>query len=236
MKFNNPKISIIIPVLDNLEGLQKTIDSIKAQTFSDFEVWIIDGNSSIPIHTYLDILEAPFFYLSEKDKGIYDAMNKGISLAKGEWLYFLGAGDLLDNENVLGVVSKNLNSKLDILYGNIRYDTTKFISRFSSLLWIKNSLHHQSVFYNKKLFTKIKYEITYEVLADYDFNLDLYSKKIKAEKIDVMIANCDKEGVSKEYNLSLYKAELKLKRAHVNAAFYPLLLLLVAFKFTVRKL
>ena len=236
MKFNNPKISIIIPVLDNLEGLQKTIDSIKAQTFSDFEVWIIDGNSSIPIHTYLDTLEAPFFYLSEKDKGIYDAMNKGISLAKGEWLYFLGAGDLLDNENVLGVVSKNLNSKLDILYGNIRYDTTKFISRFSSLLWIKNSLHHQSVFYNKKLFTKIKYEITYEVLADYDFNLDLYSKKIKAEKIDVMIANCDKEGVSKEYNLSLYKAELKLKRAHVNAAFYPLLLLLVAFKFTVRKL
>ena len=236
MKFNNPKISIIIPVLDNLEGLQKTVDSIKAQTFSDFEVWIIDGNSSIPIHTYLDTLEAPFFYLSEKDKGIYDAMNKGISLAKGEWLYFLGAGDLLDNENVLGVVSKNLNSKLDILYGNIRYDTTKFISRFSSLLWIKNSLHHQSVFYNKKLFTKIKYEITYEVLADYDFNLDLYSKKIKAEKIDIMIANCDKEGVSKEYNLSLYKAELKLKRAHVNAAFYPLLLLLVAFKFTVRKL
>ena len=236
MKFNNPKISIIIPVLDNLEGLQITVDSIKAQTFSDFEVWIIDGNSSIPIHTYLDTLEAPFFYLSEKDKGIYDAMNKGISLAKGEWLYFLGAGDLLDNENVLGVVSKNLNSKLDILYGNIRYDTTKFISRFSSLLWIKNSLHHQSVFYNKKLFTKIKYEITYEVLADYDFNLDLYSKKIKAEKIDVMIANCDKEGISKEYNLSLYKAELKLKKAHVNAAFYPLLLLLVAFKFTVRKL
>ena len=236
MKFNNPKISIIIPVLDNLEGLQKTVDSIKAQTFSDFEVWIIDGNSSIPIHTYLDTLEAPFFYLSEKDKGIYDAMNKGISLAKGEWLYFLGAGDLLDNENVLGVVSKNLNSKLDILYGNIRYDTNKFKSRFYSLLWIKNSLHHQSVFYNKKLFTKIKYEITYEVLADYDFNLDLYSKKIKAEKIDVMIANCDKEGISKEYNLSLYKAELKLKKAHVNAAFYPLLLLLVAFKFTVRKL
>lgn len=216
--------------------MQKSIESINNQIFKDFEVWIIDGNSSIPIHTYLDTLEAPFFYLSEKDKGIYDAMNKGVSLAKGEWLYFLGAGDLLDNENVLGVVSKNLNSKLDILYGNIRYDTTKFISRFSSLLWIKNSLHHQSVFYNKKLFTKIKYEITYEVLADYDFNLDLYSKKIKAEKIDVMIANCDKEGISKEYNLSLYKAELKLKKAHVNAAFYPLLLLLVAFKFTVRKL
>ena len=236
MKFINPKISIIIPVLNNLKGLQKTIDSIKAQTFSDFEVWIIDGNSSISIHSYLDTLESPFFYLSEKDQGIYDAMNKGISKAKGEWLYFLGAGDLLDNENVLGVVAKKLNVNLDILYGNIRYDTTKFISKFSSLLWIKNSLHHQSVFYNKKLFTKIKYEITYKVLADYDFNLNLYSKNIKAEKIDAMIANCDKEGISKDYNLSLYRAELKLKKAHLNSAYYPLLLLLVAFKFTVRKL
>ena len=117
MNFINPKISIIIPVLNNLRGLQKTIDSIKVQTFSDFEVWIIDGNSSIPIHSYLDTLESPFFYLSEKDQGIYDAMNKGISMAKGEWLYFLGAGDLLDNENILGVVAK----KLKIAYIINRY-------------------------------------------------------------------------------------------------------------------
>tara|TARA_B100000787_G_scaffold170136_1_gene164245 strand:- start:2527 stop:3177 length:651 start_codon:yes stop_codon:yes gene_type:complete len=216
--------------------LQKTIDSIKNQTFKDFEVWIIDGDSSQETQEYLSELKAPFFYQSESDKGIYDAMNKGISLSKGEWFYFLGAGDLLENENILNLVSNKLNLNLDILYGNIRYDTTKFTSKFSSLLWIKNTLHHQSVFYNKKLFIKINYEISYKVLADYDFNLNLYCKNIKAEKIDAIISNCDKNGISKDYNWSLYKEELKLKSVRMNSVFFPLFFILVAFKFIFRKL
>ncbi len=216
--------------------MQKTIDSIKNQTFKDFEVWIIDGDSSQETQEYLSELKAPFFYQSESDKGIYDAMNKGISLSKGEWFYFLGAGDLLENENILNLVSNKLNLNLDILYGNIRYDTTKFTSKFSSLLWIKNTLHHQSVFYNKKLFIKINYEISYKVLADYDFNLNLYCKNIKAEKIDAIISNCDKNGISKDYNWSLYKEELKLKSVRMNSVFYPLFFILVAFKFIFRKL
>tara|TARA_B100000795_G_scaffold267773_1_gene253317 strand:- start:3632 stop:4282 length:651 start_codon:yes stop_codon:yes gene_type:complete len=216
--------------------LQKTIDSIKNQTFKDFEVWIIDGDSSQETQEYLSELKAPFFYQSESDKGIYDAMNKGISLSKGEWFYFLGAGDLLENENILNLVSNKLNLNLDILYGNIRYDTTKFTSKFSSLLWIKNTLHHQSVFYNKKLFIKINYEISYKVLADYDFNLNLYCKNINAEKIDAIISNCDKNGISKDYNWSLYKEELKLKSVRMNSVFFPLFFILVAFKFIFRKL
>lgn len=216
--------------------MQKTIDSIKNQTFKDFEVWIIDGDSSQETQEYLSELKAPFFYQSESDKGIYDAMNKGISLSKGEWFYFLGAGDLLENENILNLVSNKLNLNLDILYGNIRYDTTKFTSKFSSLLWIKNTLHHQSVFYNKKLFIKINYEISYKVLADYDFNLNLYCKNINAEKIDAIISNCDKNGISKDYNWSLYKEELKLKSVRMNSVFYPLFFILVAFKFIFRKL
>ncbi len=216
--------------------MQKTIDSIKNQTFKDFEVWIIDGDSSQETQEYLSELKAPFFYQSESDKGIYDAMNKGISLSKGEWFYFLGAGDLLENENILNLVSNKLNLNLDILYGNIRYDTTKFTSKFSSLLWIKNTLHHQSVFYNKKLFIKINYEISYKVLADYDFNLNLYCKNIKAEKIDAIISNCDKNGISKDYNWSLYKEELKLKSVRMNSVFFPLFFILVAFKFIFRKL
>jgi len=216
--------------------LRKTVDSIKNQTFRDFEVWIIDGNSSKETQEYLSKLEAPFFYQSKTDKGIYDAMNKGISLSKGEWFYFLGAGDLLENESILNLVSNKLNLNLDILYGNIRYDAIKFTSIFSSFLWIKNTLHHQSVFYNKKLFSEINYEISYKVLADYDFNLNLYCKNINAEKMDVIISNCDKEGISKDYNWSLYREELKLKSARTNSVFHPLFFLLVFFKFIFRKL
>ena len=216
--------------------MRKTVDSIKTQTFRDFEVWIIDGNSSKETQEYLSKLEVPFFYQSKTDKGIYDAMNKGVSFSKGEWLYFLGAGDLLENKNILNLVSNKLNLDLDILYGNIRYDTTKFKSKFSYILWIKNTLHHQSVFYNKKLFSEINYKISYKILADYDFNLNLYCKNINAEKMDAIISNCDKEGVSKDYNWSLYREELKLKSARTNSVFYPFFFLLVAFKFIFRKL
>jgi len=212
------------------------VGSIKNQIFKDFEVWIMDGNSSIETQNYLNKLEAPFFYHSQKDKGIYDAMNHGVSLSKGEWYYFLGAGDTIEHKNTLSIVSKKLNVNLDILYGNVRYDKTNFTSKFSNLLWIKNTLHHQSVFYNKKLFVKINYDTNYRVLADYKFNLNLYCENIKAEKIDAIISNCDKEGISKDYNWSLYKEELKLKKTHMNLGFHPFLSLLIALKFIYRKL
>ena len=98
--FINPKLTIIIPVLNNLAGLQESIKSIKNQTFKDFEVWIIDGGSSLETQNYLNLLEKPFFYQSRLDKGVYDAMNNGVELAKGKWLYFLGSGDVLHNKNI----------------------------------------------------------------------------------------------------------------------------------------
>jgi len=216
--------------------LKKTVDSIKVQEFQDFEVWVVDGNSSKETQEYLKKLAAPFFYQSQNDTGIYDAMNKGVSLSTGAWFYFLGAGDCIENASILSTVSENLNFNLDVLYGNIRYDKTQFISKFNRLLWIKNTLHHQSVFYNKNLFAKINYETSYKVLADYHFNLNLYCKKIKAKKIDAIISNCNKEGISKKYNWSLYREELKLKKAHISSVFHPLLLLLVVLKFIFRKL
>ena len=181
----------------------------------------MDGNSSIETQNYLNKLEAPFFYHSQKDKGIYDAMNHGVSLSKGEWYYFLGAGDTIEHKNTLSIVSKKLNVNLDILYGNVRYDKTNFTSKFSNLLWIKNTLHHQSVFYNKKLFVKVNYDTNYRVLADYKFNLNLYCENIKAEKIDAIISNCDKEGISKDYNWSLYKASAFAGFLAMIATFAP---------------
>ena len=79
----------------------KTVDSIKNQNFKDYEVWIIDGGSSKDTFDYLTKLKAPFFYQSEADQGIYDAMNKGIKLSRGDWFYFLGTGDTLKEKHTL---------------------------------------------------------------------------------------------------------------------------------------
>lgn len=226
-----PKISIIIPVLNNLFGLQKTIESIQNQLFKNYEVWIIDGDSSNETLEYLSKLETPFFYQSEKDKGIYDAMNKGISLAKGEWFYFLGSGDCLNNETVLKEVSNALNPKIQLLYGNVRYENSFFNSKFTSLLWIKNSLHHQAVFYHRNLFENREYDINFKILGDYDLNLKLFRSKINSKKEDFTIAFCDDQGISKKYNWSLYKEELNLKTQQTFFILYPIFFLLVFVKF-----
>ena len=66
------------------------MQSIQSQSLKDFEVWIVDGNSSGEMQAYLKTLLPPFNFISEQDRGIYDAMNKGISQSKGEWLFFSG--------------------------------------------------------------------------------------------------------------------------------------------------
>lgn len=204
---------------------------IQNQSFNDFEVWIIDGGSTNETLEYLSKLEAPYFSKSQKDKGIYDAMNTGISLSKGEWLYFLGSGDCLNSETVLEEVSNNLNPRIQLFYGNVRYENLFFNSKFTSLLWIKNSMHHQALFYHRNLFENQKYDTNFKILGDYDLNLKLFRSKIISKKQDITIAFCNHNGISKNYNWSLYKEELKLKTLQTSIILYPVFFLLVFMKF-----
>lgn len=96
------KLSIITVNLNDKTGLEKTIKSVISQSFSDFEFIIIDGESTDGSIDIINQYKSKISYwVSEKDSGIYNAMNKGIRQAKGEYLYFLNSGDALHNENVL---------------------------------------------------------------------------------------------------------------------------------------
>lgn len=219
--------------------MQKTIESIKIQTFKNFEVWIIDGKSNEETQKYLQTLKAPFFYKSDIDKGIYDAMNKGVLLVKGDWLYFLGSGDYLKTNHVLEIVSKNIDLKSDILMGNITYEEKNeevFKTKWSYILWLKNTAHHQSIFYSRNVFKKYTYNTHYKILADYDLNLQLYSNKIKVKNIDEIIAICDIDGISKKYTWQLYKEEINLKTHNSSLILRPVFYLLAISKFLFRKL
>ena len=129
--------------------MQKTIESIAIQTFKDVEVWVVDGGSSAETQNYLAQLKTPFFAISEKDQGIYDAMNKGVARSQGEWLYFIGAGDIFESPTVLEEVFKyTIEPETQILLGNIVYDAgsikkVAFFSKWTRLLWVKNTVHHQ---------------------------------------------------------------------------------------------
>ena len=222
--------------------------SIQNQTFKNYEVWIIDNASSDGTLEYLQTLEKPFYWISEPDKGVYDAMNKGISLAKGEWLCFLGADDQLFNKTTLATIfSRPITDQPKILIGKIKYDWKEkdsvFIKRkdglvtssWSKKLWIKNVLHHQSLFYRKELFATRKYSLKYKILADYAFNLHLYKKRIKIRIVDETIAVCGTEGLSKKYNWNLYKEEIELKTGESSLLLKPLFFFIAFVKYLLKR-
>lgn len=99
------KLSIITVNLNNRDGLKRTIDSVVSQTFTDYEWIVIDGGSNDGSRELIEHYSDHFAYwCSEPDKGIYNAMNKGIAHAKGEWLQFLNSGDVLYSNNTLASV------------------------------------------------------------------------------------------------------------------------------------
>ena len=104
------KFSIIIPTFNSEKTLDIALSSIVVQSYQNFEVLIIDGlstDSTIDIAKKHQKVFPNIKIKSEKDNGIYDAMNKGIALAKGEWLYFMGSDDSLYNDDVLNQICKN---------------------------------------------------------------------------------------------------------------------------------
>ena len=114
------KLSIITVNLNNRDGLQKTIDSVICQTFRDFEWIVIDGGSTDGSKELIEQYADHFAYwVSEPDKGIYNAMNKGIKVAKGEYLQFLNSGDSLWNETTLQGVVPFFSGTTDIFYGDV---------------------------------------------------------------------------------------------------------------------
>lgn len=174
----NPTLSIITVNFNNRDGLQKTIDSVVAQSFRDFEWIVIDGGSTDGSRELLEQYAGHFSYwVSEPDKGIYNAMNKGIKVAVGKYLLFLNSGDWLADEDALRDVF-DVSRTADILYG---YMVSKSVDgpicnegmMKSVLYWydfLGNTLPHQSCFIARRLFERFGlYDETYKIAADNKF-------------------------------------------------------------------
>ena len=119
---NNCKLSIITICYNIKDEIERTCKSIVGQTWQDFEWIVVDGGSTDGtlevLKKYSDRID---ILISEKDSGIYNAMNKGIKLANGEWLNFMNGGDNFASNDVLEKVFKNKNYEADILYGDMSY-------------------------------------------------------------------------------------------------------------------
>lgn len=227
MKF---KISIITINYNNVEGLKKTIQSIVSQSNKAFEYIVIDGGSSDGSKEVIINNEKHITYwVSEKDAGIYNAMNKGIKASSGDFIIFMNSGDLLYNETVIQNIAENLNEQDDIVYGDAllinesnNWEVVKKhpeILNFSYLY--KDTLCHQACIIKKSLFnTTFLFNEDYKIGADWEFFIyAIYIAKVKTRKIDFLITIYDTRGISGSSEFKKIAAE---ERRQTLEKYFPL--------------
>ena len=221
------KISIITINFNNLGGLKKTVESVLAQTYKDIEYIIIDGGSTDGSREYIEEHKNEFAYwVSEPDSGIYNAMNKGIDKATGEYLFFLNSGDWLVDEKVIEVIEPDKFNK-DIISGNIQVigKDRNFIKRspqeisFSYLY--RDTLPHQSTFIKKTLFDKTGYYDNLLIAADWKFFiLSICKFNSSYGYLDHVLSSYNLEGLSAEKENILKIKKERTALLHIEFSAY----------------
>ena len=199
------KLSIITVNLNNLEGLKRTYDSIVCQTFTDYEWIVIDGGSTDGSREFIEEHQDKISYwCSEPDKGIYNAMNKGIIHAQGEYLNFMNSGDCLACEETLARVLVPKHTE-DIIYGvtvnNHRNGSVIRNPKKEQIHWYELypiAIHHQSAFMRKELFQKVGlYDEELKIASDARwFAMAILHHKATYKYIPVKIAIFEGGGIS----------------------------------------
>lgn len=200
------KLSIITINYNNARGLERTLKSVVNQNSKDFEYVVVDGNST---DASKEIIEKNKTYInkwiSDFDSGVYNAMNKGIEMANGDYLIFLNSGDKLVDQDVVSKVIPLLENNIEIIYGNLIYSLneipqTLFVpSKNVDLSYFLNSfLPHPSSFIKKSLFQKIGfYNEKFKIISDWEFFLrSIVIHKASYLHIDLVISDFDNSGIS----------------------------------------
>jgi glycosyltransferase involved in cell wall biosynthesis len=228
---NKPLITIVTVCYNSEHLISETIKSVLNQTYNNIEYIIIDGAST---DRTLDIIKEykPKFngkmkLISEPDKGIYDAMNKGIESAYGEFIYFLNSGDLFFNNNIVEQVIKEFikRSNIDIIYGNINIQISpnnQFIKKYKNINFfslMRHTICHQALFVKTRIFEEIgDFNTKYKFASDYDWIIKCYINKFNFRYIDKIIVNYDFNGISSlnENKNHIINERRKIIREHFN--------------------
>ena len=197
----NDIISIIVVSLNTKIDFLKTLASIKKQTYNNYEIIVIDGDSKDG--TKKEILNKKNLiskYIIEKDNGIYHAMNKGIKISSGNWIIFMNSGDIFFNKNVLKDFDSEKFTKFDIIYGDTVVKTNEFMYLVTSNRFNNNTLFmpfcHQSVFVKSKILKKRKFSLNYKFSSDFDFFLFCYLNKKRFKRINKIISKVKSGGLA----------------------------------------
>lgn len=209
----NNKITIITVVYNSVNLIEETINSVLNQTYTNIEYIIIDGYSTDGTIEVISKYKSKInCFISEKDHGIYDAMNKALNYVTGSWIVFMNSGDKFYNNKVLSDL--NFNSTYDLYFGatKIISNNSKFKIRYPisvDNIWKGMICCHQSIIFNSNIFKSTNFNIKYSLSADYNLIYSLVAQKAKIAYINNVIAIYFEEGVSKiNYNRVLKQNRL----------------------------
>ena len=233
-----PRFSIITIAMNDRAGLAETHERVAAQTCGDFEWLVIDGASSDGTLGYLRQLTQPNCkWISEPDGGLYDAMNKGLDRATGQYVIFMNSGDRFAGADVLSRIANVLDKRgqdRDLLFGDALEETARgalLLKRARSASHVTYGMftHHQAMLYARRALAGMRYDSTYVIAGDYDFTCRLLARGSSSLYLGFPVSinkraglSEKKAGIGRRENLSIQKTVLKLglaRRATNYAAF-----------------
>jgi len=227
-------VTVIIPAFNSAKLINECLESVVCQDYLYIEVIVVDGASTDnTIEVVESVAHRHLFvhYISEPDQGVYDAINKGIQLARGEWIYVLGSDDRLASTGALSAMSTSFGTESDFIHAKVLRMSTGMIEgapTTSSDIVLAN-ICQQSILYRKTLFDILgNFNLKYKICADWEFNIRCFGIPCKPTFVDIVLCCYDGRGMSSHITDHVfYNDRLSIARRsyHVplkNSVFRPL--------------
>jgi glycosyltransferase involved in cell wall biosynthesis len=212
---NELSIAVVTVNLNNVNGLIKTINSLINQTDKKFEFIIIDGGSTDGSFKIIEKYKKHIdYWVSEIDKGVYNAMNKGLEKVTSDYCLFLNSGDYLYDEKTLEKVKQQITKGVTLIYGSIKWEDSNIIWNPKKDLkafemTTKSVIPHQGAFFNTLFLKKLNgYKENFKVISDWGIMLEIIGLGCKTQKLDQIISICEKQGISAKFEYKIKKERL----------------------------
>ena len=229
------KISIITITFNSAKTIQRAFDSVQSQTYKDIEHVLVDGASTDGTKELIAAYAKQYQnvrWISEKDKGIYNAINKGIAMATGDVIGFLHSDDVLyAADSIERIAAAFADKKIDVVYGDLQYcRAEKVIRRWHSNAFVPSSLKygwmppHPTVYVRRKVYEQVgEYDEWFRISADYDMMLRIFQSGYQSHYIPEVLVRMETGGASNKNTKALLSKTqedyLVLKKNHVGAGY-----------------